>query len=84
MSVETIRELLDRDPFEPFRIVTSSGESYVIRNPHLVAMMKSRLFVAMADGDRWTFVNYLHITAVDAIGNGHRRNGRPPRRRKRR
>ena len=81
MSIQTIRELLDREPFEPFKIVTSSGESYPVSNPHLVAMMKSRLFIALPDGDRWTFVNYLHITAVDALTNGHRAS---PRRRKRR
>lgn len=79
MSAETIRELLHQEPFERFRIVTSSGESYIIRNPELVAMMKSRLFIALPDGDRWSFVNYLHISAVDAI-----RNGRPAIRRKRR
>jgi hypothetical protein len=81
MSVGTIRELLEREPFEPFKIVTSSGDSYPVRNPHLVAMMKSRVFVALPGGDRWTFVNYLHITAVDALTNGHSAG---PRRRKRR
>ena len=57
MSRESIVELLDRDLFEPFRIVTSSGESYAVRNPNLVPLMKSRLFVALPDGERWTFLN---------------------------
>jgi len=82
MSVESIREMLDRQPFEPFRIVTSSGESYVIRNPNLVALMKSRLFIALPDGERWTFLNYLHVTAVEAVRNGPRRNGAPRRKRR--
>ena len=79
MSRETIVEMLSRDTFEPFRIVTSSGDSYPVRNPNTVALMKSRLFVAL-DGERWTFLNYLHITAVESLRNG---NGDSPRRRKR-
>jgi hypothetical protein len=77
---DTIRELLHREPFEPFRVVTSSGESYVVRNPDLVALMKSRLFMAFPTDDRWTMVLYLHITAVEAV-NGRARHG-PTRRRR--
>jgi hypothetical protein len=81
---ETVRELLDRDPFEPFRILTSGGESFIIRDPHTVALMKSQVFIAHPNTDRWTYVPWLHVSAVDRVANG-RRNGHPRRgRRKRR
>jgi hypothetical protein len=75
--------MLDREPFTPFRICLSSGESYDVRNPHMVALMKSKAFVALPDSERWTFVSYLHIASLETLSNGrHPRGGRrrPPRR----
>jgi len=77
MNTDDLREILDREPFEPFRLVTSSGESYEVRDPHAVAIMQSRLFVALPT-DRWVILPYLHINAVENLSNGH-----PRRRRKR-
>ncbi len=79
MNPDQIRGLLRRDPFEPFRIRLSSGDSYRVMDPNAVALMKSRLFIAFPGGERWTFCPYLHIAAVESIGNGH---GRKPRRQK--
>jgi hypothetical protein len=79
MSVQdTIRELLHSEPFEPFRVVTSSGESYRVGNPDLVALMRSEIFIARPNTDRRAFVPFLHVTAVEAIRNGPAR--RKPRR----
>ncbi len=80
MNTKDMREVLHREPFEPFRIVTSSGESYTVRNPDIVAMMERRLFIALP-GDRWTFVPYIHVSAIESLANG---NGGKPTRRKRR
>lgn len=74
---DIIRDLLDRDPFEPFRILTSGGESFTIRDPHAIALLKSELFIAHSDSDRWTFVPRMHIAAVDKLRND------PPRRKRR-
>jgi hypothetical protein len=73
---ETIREFLDREPFEAFRVVTSSGESYVVRNPHNVALLRSEVFIAAPNSDRRTFVPLLHVAAVETLGNGHARRKR--------
>jgi len=71
MSVQdTIHEMLHREPFEPFRVITSSGESYVVRNPDLVALMRSEVFIAQPNSDRRTFIPLLHVAAVDTVGNG--------------
>lgn len=70
MSSDTIRELLAREPFEPFRIVTSAGESFVIRDPFTVALMKSEVFIAHPRSDRRTFIPLLHVVTVETIGNG--------------
>jgi len=70
MTSETIREMLARDPFEPFRIVTSGGESFIVRDPHTVALMKSEVFIAQPKTDRRTFIPLLHVITVKTIGNG--------------
>lgn len=70
MGSADLSELLKRDPFEPFRLRLSSGDAYDVRDPHSVAVMKNRLFMALPDGERWTFISYLHVAAVESIGNG--------------
>ncbi len=76
MVADTIREMLDREPFEPFRVVTSSGESYVVRDPHLVALLKSEVFIAHPGSDRRTYVRFRLVTAVETLANGRARTSR--------
>jgi hypothetical protein len=76
VTAETIQEMLEREPFEPFRVCLSSGEFYRVTNPHMVALMKSKVFIALPDSEKWTFVSYLHIAALEAISNGHHRGRR--------
>ena len=73
MHADELRELLEREPFEPFRLRLSSGDAFEVRNPGLAMVMRSRLFLAFPDSDRWTLIPFLHIAAVEAIGNGNSR-----------
>ncbi len=79
MSSDEIRELLNRDPFEPFRFHLTSGDKYEIRDPNCVALGARRVFIAFTDADRQAFFPYLHISAIETLGNGKK-----PTRRKRR
>ena len=72
MTRKDIIGLLERDPFEPFRVVTSAGVTYDVKNPHATAVMKSRLFITTRD-DRWVLVPYLHIAALEKLTNGKSR-----------
>lgn len=77
MSVQdTIREMLRREPFESFRLVTSGGESYVVHNPDLLALLKSEVFIAQPNSDKRTFIPLLHLTAVETMHNGRSRSRR--------
>ncbi len=80
MTADTIRDMLHREPFEPFRIVTTSGEAYTVRNPDLVALMKSEVFIAQPNSDRRTFVPLLHVSAVETLAALPARRERPRRR----
>jgi hypothetical protein len=83
MIANTIREMLHRDPFEPFRVVTSSGEAHVVHNPDLVALLKSEVFIAQPNSDRRIFLPLLHVSAVETIGRQPRNGSRRPRKRRR-
>jgi len=73
MTIDSIRELLAREPFQPFRIRASSGAAYSIRNPELVVVQRSQIFIAEANSDRFNLVPFLHVAGVEFLGNGHPR-----------
>jgi hypothetical protein len=83
MGTDDLRDLLTRDPFEPFRVRHTSGDHYDIRDPLTVALMKSRLFIALPRSDQSAYVPYLHIAALETLANGHGGLSRAKRRKKR-
>jgi hypothetical protein len=72
MNADEIRELLRQDPFQPFRFHLTSGDTYEIRDPNSVALGQRRVFIAFSDADRQAFFPYLHIAAIETLGNGQR------------
>jgi hypothetical protein len=78
---ENIQELLNREPFLPFRLVMTSGKTYEVVSPNSAALLKSEVFVVLPDGERWAHVPFLHIASIETLGNGR---GRRSTRRKRR
>lgn len=79
MTADDLRDLLLRDPFEPFRVRLTSGDYYDIHSPLSAAMMRSRLFIALPKTDKSVYVPYEHIAATETLTNGRR--GRTGRRR---
>ena len=78
MIRDNIRELLERDPFAPFRLVLSSGREYDVVDQQMTVLMKSEIFVAFPDGEHSSLIPLLHVTSVETLANGRRR--RTPRR----
>jgi len=81
MSINELRKRLRKQPFEPFRIVLSSGEAYEVRHPEMALLLRGGIKVAEPDDKgelpevaKWC--SLLHITAIEPIGA---KNGRPPR-----
>ncbi len=73
ITANDIRERLTLRPFEPFRIVTSSGEHYDILHHDWVLLAKRTLAVGTlkTEGDRnpdgLHLVSILHVTALEVI-----------------
>ena len=80
MIRNNIRELLDRDPFVPFRLVLSSGQQFDVVDPQMTVLLKSEIFIAFPDGERSSLRPLLNVTAVETLPNGR---GRRTSRRKR-
>ena len=71
MTAHELRDILEREPFEPLRVRLTSGDGYDIRNPSLAVVMRNRLFIAFPDSDRWTLIPFLHIAALETLSDGH-------------
>ena len=72
MTIDSLRNFLGRRPFEPFRVITSSGERYDVRHPENAILYKSGLIVAYGatNGsipESYADLALLHITAVERL-----------------
>jgi hypothetical protein len=72
MTADTFREILHRAPFEPFRVVMSSGESYNVMHPEMAFVTARSLILALpdpsrAEGERLAFCSYLHVAHVEVL-----------------
>ncbi|MBI2480727.1 MAG: hypothetical protein HYV60_19500 [Planctomycetia bacterium] len=67
MNTETIREWLNRHPFEPFLLSLSNGETYEVRHPENVAIGKNRLAVVDSDSDSIAHIALIHINSIKPL-----------------
>jgi len=78
VTIDSLKARLGRRPFEPFRVVTSSGERYDVRHPENAWLYKSGLIVAHGGGngdlpESYADLALLHITAVEKLPAVRRR-----------
>jgi len=67
MNADAIREMLGREPFQPFVIHLSSGETHEVRHPECLIVGANRALVYYPNDDRFVFCALLHINAVEAL-----------------
>jgi hypothetical protein len=72
MTVQTFREMLARRPFQPVRLITSSGVVYEIRHPEMAFLTRTSILVGTdmtEDGvpAEFKIVSLLHITAIEPL-----------------
>src|SRR5256885_441583 len=51
MTMQEIRRLRERQPFEPFRIISAHGEHYDVRHPENIAITGNGRLIAVAMPD---------------------------------
>ena len=72
MTVQTFQKLLTKRPFQPFRLVMSSGKAYEIRHPEMAMLTRSDILVgidATDDGVPADFdiCSLLHVSAIEPL-----------------
>ncbi len=72
MTVQTFRDLLTQQPFQPFRLVMSSGYLYEIRHPEMAMLTKTSILVGVDVADdgvpaEFKICSLLHVTAVEPL-----------------
>lgn len=72
MTVQTFRDLLRLQPFRPFRIVMSSGQSYEIRHPEMAMLTRTAILVGVGELDEgipaeFRICSLLHVTAIEPL-----------------
>ena len=67
MNADTIREWLNRHPFEPFELRLSNGEAYQVRHPEVIAIGKNRIAIVDPETDRFVHVALIHVNSTSAL-----------------
>jgi hypothetical protein len=82
MDIAGVREVLHRQPFEPFFIRLADGRSLPVPHRDFVALTPRRVIVG-AEDDSWSIIEPLMIVSLDSMpekpksGNGSHRKQRP-------
>ena len=66
MNAETIRDLLHRQPFEPFVNHMSNGERLEVRHPEMALLLKTKIIVGDAENDRSWICSLSHIARIES------------------
>jgi hypothetical protein len=75
MTTQTFRELLSRQPFQPFRLVMSGGETYEVRHPEMAMLTRTDILVGTQIEDdgvpaEFRICALLHVATVKPLGAG--------------
>ena len=65
--------MLGKRPFQPVRLVTSSGQSFEVRHPEMAFLSRTSIYIGTEmsyDGvpAEYRIVSLLHVTAIEPIG----------------
>jgi hypothetical protein len=67
MNAETVREMLNRRPFEPFEVRMSNGDRYQVRHPEFAMLVRQTLVIGYADSDRISICSLLHVASLERL-----------------
>ncbi len=74
MTVQTYRELLTQQPFKPFRLVMSSGQTYEVRHPEMALLTRSDILVGIDETEEgvpaeFKICSLLHVSAIEPVNS---------------
>ncbi|HVX84273.1 MAG TPA: hypothetical protein VH253_05610 [Phycisphaerae bacterium] len=65
--IETLKEMLDSDPFVPFQITATNGRHYDVHDPHSVAINRSQVFYCYPKSERVAHIRIQELVSVETL-----------------
>ena len=65
MSVDALREQLDRNPFKPVTLMLPSGKVVVVKNPEFYMFSETGRTLFVTEGDRLFCVDVATVEALE-------------------
>jgi len=84
MTQEELHEVARRQPFEPFRLILTTGATYDIRHPDLIMVGRRSAIIGLTnkeDGtvyDRTIKVDLLHVVGIQELSVPPTSSNGPP------
>jgi len=63
--LDTLKEMLKRDPFVPFEITATNGRHYEVTDPQGVAVSRSQVFYCFPKTDRFAHIRAQEIVSIE-------------------
>ena len=72
MTAQTMQDVMTRKPFQAFRVILSSGQSYDVSHPEVALLTRNELIVGVGEQEegipaRFKICALLHITTVESM-----------------
>lgn len=73
MTQEELQDAARKKPFEPFRVVLSTGDTYDVRHPDLIMVGRRAAIIGMTNEpngtayDRTIKVDLLHVVGIEEL-----------------
>jgi hypothetical protein len=73
MTQEDLRDAAHRQPFEPFRLILTTGTSYDVRHPDLIMVGRRAAIIGITHEpggtafDRTIKVDLLHVVGIEEL-----------------
>ena len=80
VHITEIQDALTRQPFEPFRLHLSGGQTYVVRHPEFAALTQWSVYVGVSSGedaipDRMVQCDIRHVVAIEPVNGAMKPGG---------
>jgi hypothetical protein len=79
MTIEQLRDMLNAQPFRPFRAHLADGRAVEIQHPECVGYGGGRTFVVYTSGDHFEVIDLLLVSSLETIDGKPGRRGRSKR-----
>lgn len=72
MRYQEVYDALKRQPFQPFRLQLTNGQSHVVKHPDFAWLIRSTVFIGVPSGedevpDRAIQCDMLHVVAIEPV-----------------